>query len=65
MKLNKLQVKTSNQTYPIVIGSGAVDRIAKLLEESLIHFNQCLIIADNKIPKKKIKKILKLLPKKK
>ena len=65
MKLTKLQLKTSNQTYPIIIGSGAVNKIAKFLKENSIHFNQCLIVADNKIPKKLIKKILNLLPQKK
>tara|TARA_B100000768_G_scaffold180902_1_gene202119 strand:+ start:868 stop:1971 length:1104 start_codon:yes stop_codon:yes gene_type:complete len=64
MKLIKLQVKTKSQKYPIIIGSGALNKFTKLLNENSINFNQCLIIIDNKIPKKAIKKILSSLPKK-
>jgi 3-dehydroquinate synthase len=59
----KLQIKTNNQKYQIVIGNGVINKLPKLLKDSSINFNQCLIIVDNKVPKNIIKKILKLLPK--
>ena len=65
MSLIKLQVKTKSQEYPIIIGSGALNKFTKLLNENSISFNQCLIVIDNKIPKKAIKKILSFLSKKK
>ena len=64
MSLIKLQVKTKSQEYPIIIGSGALNKFTKLLNENSISFNQCLIVIDNKISKKAIKKILSFLPKK-
>ena len=59
----KLQVKTNNQKYQIVIGNGVINKLPKLLKDNSINFNQCLIIVDKKVPKNIIKKILKLLPK--
>ncbi|MDA9687647.1 3-dehydroquinate synthase [Candidatus Pelagibacter sp.] len=64
MSLTKLQIKTSNHKYPIIIGNDVIDKIKKILKQNSITFNQCLIVADNKVPKKFIKKILKLLSKK-
>jgi 3-dehydroquinate synthase len=64
MNLIKLQVKMNNQKYPIIIGNGVINSLTKLLKKNSIRFNQCLIIIDNKIPKKIIKKILNFLPKK-
>jgi 3-dehydroquinate synthase len=64
MSLIKLQVKTTNQKYPIIIGKGSVNKLTVLMKKNSIKFNQCLVVVDNNIPKKIIKKILKLLPKK-
>ena len=64
MNLVKLQVQTHSQKYPIIIGNGAVNKFKKILKENSIKFNQCLIVIDNKVPKKIIKKILSFLPKK-
>ena len=64
MALIKLKVKTKNQMYPIIIGSGVSNKLYKFLKENSINFNQCLIIADNRVPKKMIKKILISLQKK-
>ena len=64
MNLIKLQVKTYNQKYPILIGNNILNKIPKLLKKNSINFNQCLVIADSKVPKKLINKILDLLPKK-
>jgi len=65
MNLIKLQVKTNSQKYSIIIGNNVINKITKILKENSINFNQCLIVIDNKVPKKLIKKILKLLPKNK
>ena len=54
MNLIKLQVKTENQKYPIFIGSNILNKLNKFLKDNLINFNQCLIIADKKVPKKLI-----------
>jgi len=65
MSLIKLQVKINNYKYPIIIGNDAINELTKLLKVNSIKFNQCLVVVDNKIPKKIIKKILNFLPKKK
>ena len=65
MNLNKLRVKTGNQTYPIFIGNNILNRFKIILKENLINFNQCLVIADKNVPKKLVYKVLNSLPKKK
>jgi 3-dehydroquinate synthase len=60
----KLQVKAVNQKYLVHIGNNVLNKLQKLLKENLIHFNQCLIVADSNVPKKLIKKVLISLPKK-
>ena len=65
MSLIKLEVKTGNQKYPILIGNNILSKLQKILKANLINFNQCLIIADKKVPKKMINNILSTLPKKK
>ena len=64
MKLIKLQVKTRNQKYSIIIGNGVLNKLQKLLKENLIDFNQCLIVADKNIPKRLINKAISSLSKK-
>ena len=61
MSLIKLQVKTKSQEYPIIIGSGALNKFTKLLNENSISFNQCLIVIDRNVPKNLINKILSSL----
>ena len=65
MNLTRLQVKTNNQKYPIIIGKNILNKLQMFLKESLINFNQCLIIADKNVPKKLVNKVLNSLPKKK
>ena len=65
MSLIKLYVKTGNQKYPIFIGNNILNKFRILLKESLINFNQCLVVADKNVPKKLIDKVLSSLPKKK
>jgi 3-dehydroquinate synthase len=64
MSLFKLQIKTKNQTYPIIIGDGSANRLKKIFKENAINFNQCLVVIDQNVPKKIIKKILSFLLKK-
>ena len=65
MKLAKLIVNISNQKYPIILGGGAISKLAILFKENSIKFNQCLLVIDNKVPKNNIKKIIDLFPNKK
>ena len=64
MSLIKLQIKTNNQKYPIYIGSKSTHKLTKFLKENSINFNQCLLVIDDNVPKKMIKKITQLLLKK-
>ena len=57
----KLQVKTKNQKYPIIIGNNILNKIQKFLRENLINFNQCLIIIDRNVPKNQIEIILSIM----
>ena len=65
MNLIKLHIKTGNQKYPIFIGNNILKKFKKILEENLINFNQCLVVADKNVPKELIHKIINSLPKKK
>ena len=57
MKVIKIQINTKNHNYPIIIGSGLIAKISKLLNNNSIKFGKCLLVIDNKIPKKLINKI--------
>ena len=61
----KLQIKTGNQKYPIFIGNNILHKLKLILKENLINFNQCLVIADNKVPKYLVYKVLNSFSKKK
>jgi len=61
MSLIKLEIKTNNQKYPILIGNNILNKTNKIFKENAIKFNQCLIIADNNVPKKLINKVIKSL----
>ena len=64
MKATKIQINTKNHKYPIIIGSGLITKISKLLNNNSIKFGKWLLVIDNKIPKKLINKIFKSLQKK-
>ena len=64
MNLIKIQIKTNNQKYQIVIGNNILNKVPKLLKENSINFNQCLVIIDKNVPKKLINKVLNVLKKK-
>ncbi len=54
MKKIKLVVKTSAKNYPIIIGSNIIKNISSIIQTNNIKFNKCLIVADKKVPKKKL-----------
>jgi 3-dehydroquinate synthase len=63
MSLIKIQIKTVNQNYPIIIGNDILSKVQILLKENSINFNQCLLIVDTKVPKKLVSKFYKSLDK--
>ena len=65
MKIIKLNVKTKSDNYPIIIGSNIIGNLSLYLNKNSINFSQCLLIIDEKVPKKMISKIIKSLKKKK
>ena len=44
----KLKIKTKNQSYNVFVGKN----LLKILNKSFINFNKCLLVIDNKVPKK-------------
>tara|TARA_Y100000590_G_scaffold40255_1_gene42983 strand:+ start:1 stop:1107 length:1107 start_codon:yes stop_codon:yes gene_type:complete len=65
MKKIKLIVKTKSKKYPIIIGSNIINEIPNILKSSNISFEKSLIIADTKVPKKKLNIIKKKIISKK
>ena len=65
MKITKLKVNTNNNKYSIIIGSGIINKLSKILNQNSIKFNKSLLIIDSKVPKVLVKKIIKSLSKKK
>ena len=65
MNASKLRIKTKNQSYNVIVGNNLIKDLLKILNENLINFNKCLLVIDNKVPKKLIIKINFLLKKKK
>ena len=49
----KLKIKTKNQSYNVFVGKN----LLKILNNNFINFNKCLLVIDNKVPKKFIKQI--------
>ena len=64
MNLIKIQVKTQNRKYPIIIGNDILNKFSELLKANSINFNQCLVIIDSNVPKKLTNKLLNRFPKK-
>ena len=65
MSASKLKIKTKNQSYNVIVGSNLIKNLLKILNDNLINFNKCLLVIDNKVPKKFIIKINSLFKKKK
>ena len=64
MKHAQLKIKTKNKTYNLIIGSNLLINLNKILKNNLISFEKCLLVIDNKVPKKFVKKINKNFKKK-
>ena len=60
----KLKIKTKNQSYNVFVGNNLIKNLLKILNKNFINFNKCLLVIDNKVPKKFIKQINFLLKKK-
>ena len=58
MKKIKILVNTNNNKYPIIIGAKLINNLSSLLNKNSINFGKCLLVIDNKIPKKFINQII-------
>ena len=56
MMLTKLNVRTTSENYPIIIGSNIIKNLGLYLNK-INFFNQCLLVIDKKVPSKMISKI--------
>ena len=65
MKIKKIIIKTSQQTYPIYIGKNIINKLGFFLQKNSIKFQNCLVIIDRNIPKVMISKIKRSLKNKK
>ena len=52
MKINKIKINTTTKNYSIIIGENLISKIDQILVNNRIFFDKCLIVIDNKIPKK-------------
>ena len=53
----KLKIKTKNQSYNVFVGNNLIKNLLIILNKNFINFNKCLLVIDNKVPKKFIKQI--------
>ena len=51
MKNFRLQIRTKDQKYSILIGNNIIEKLDKIINNERIVFNNCLIIFDNNLPK--------------
>jgi len=65
MKPIKLNINTSTDHYPIIIGTKLFTQFSNLINQNSIKFEKCLLVIDKNVPKKKITKIKKALKNKK
>ena len=61
MKPIKLNIKTKNENYQILIGKNIVSKASKIFTNNSIEFKKCMLVIDKKVPKIIILKILKSL----
>ena len=61
----KLIVNSGTQRYPIYVGSNIIPKISIILKKNYIHFNKCLLVLDNNVPRKIINELKKSLKNKK
>ena len=64
MKYSIIKIKTRNESYNVFTGNNLISNLTKILKSSSISFDKCLLVIDNKVPKKFVKKINLLLKKK-
>ena len=57
MKPINLIINTNSQKYSILIGSNLISNILKILKKNSIHFEKCLVLIDQNLPKKNFYKI--------
>ena len=65
MKKIRLNVKTKSKTYSIIIGKNIINQISNILKSNNISFEKTLIVADSKVPKKKLSILKKTISSKK
>ena len=63
MKPSKLKIKIKNQSYNVIIGQNLIKNFSEILSANSIDFKKCLLVVDNKVPKKflSINKLLDIL----
>ena len=54
---SKIRIRTKNQSYNVIVGNNLIKDLLKILKNNSISFNKCLLVIDNKVPKKFINKI--------
>ena len=57
---SKIKIRTKNQSYNVIVGNN----LTKNLKDNLIKFDKCLLVIDDRVPKKLLIKINLLLKKK-
>tara|TARA_B100000686_G_scaffold343439_1_gene424286 strand:+ start:1121 stop:2221 length:1101 start_codon:yes stop_codon:yes gene_type:complete len=55
--MHTLKIKTKSKTYNVIIGRNLLKNFSRILNNNLISFDKCLLLVDNKVPKKILKKI--------
>ena len=65
MKINKINIRTNTKNYSIFIGRSLINKIDKILKDSNINFEKCLVVTDKNIPNTFKKTLLKKLKYKK
>ena len=52
MKSKIIKVKTKSKNYEVHIGTNLISKLRNILKKNKLLFSKCLIVIDNKIPKK-------------
>ena len=65
MKINKINIRTNTKNYSILIGRSLINKIDKILKDSNITFEKCLVVTDKNIPNTFKKTLIKKLKHKK
>ena len=57
----KLNIETKTQKYSIFIGDKLSTKVLQIAKSNSIDFKKCLLVLDNKVPKKFVSNIKKSL----